>query len=93
MPLFTSIILGSIFILVGILLKFYPLLLNTLSEEQKPKMDKKKLSKYLLISFSSLGLVLIALSFLGEVSTVISVVLIPISSLFIVTFATRYTKK
>ncbi len=39
----TTLIMGIILLLAGILLKFYPQLLNTLSEKDKSKMDKKRL--------------------------------------------------
>lgn len=87
-----TLLMGIIMISIGILLKFYPQLLNTLSEDDKSKMDKRKLSRFLLISFSSLGLLLIVLNYSSENSMVISIPVVILSVIFIAGFSTRYIK-
>ena len=79
--------------LLAVVLKFYPLSLNILSKGDKERMDKSKLSKYLFTSFSVLGLLLLALSFIGEVSEIISVPLIFVSILSIGANVHRFVKK
>ena len=92
MPVHT-LILGGIFILVGVLLKFYPQFLNTLSEKDRAKMDKKKLSRFLFISFTLLGLFLIAINFLGDISIIISIPVIFISVIFIAAYSKHYINR
>ena len=92
MPVHT-LILGIIFILVGILLKFYPQLLNTLSDKDRSKMDKKKLSRFLFITNTLLGVFLIAINFLGDISIIISIPVIFISVIFIAAYSKNYINR
>ncbi len=89
----TTLIMGIILLLAGILLKFYPQLLSTLSEKDKSKMDKKRLSNFLLISFCSLGIFLIILNYSSKNAMIMSFPIVILGAIFIAGFSTRYIKK
>ena len=89
----TTLIMGIILLLAGILLKFYPQLLNTLSEKDKSKMDKKRLSNFLLISLCSLGIFLIILNYSSKNAMIMSFPIVILGAIFIAGLLICYIKK
>lgn len=89
----TNLIGGIILIIAGILTKIFPILIagyNTMTKEQKAKVDIKGLSTFMSICLCAMGILLIVLYLLGYRDPATIVLITLPSVIFMVIFAQRY---
>ena len=97
----TELFVGLLFIIMGVLIYFFPNLIagyNTLSKEDKKKVDIKGLSKFIRNSFIIFGIYIIVIYYtlekIGKVGVAENIipVSIPIFVLIVFIFAQKYNK-
>ena len=62
-------IIGILFILLGVFLKFRPQYIITIPKQYMCRVNKKKLSRFLFISYCTVGIILIVMQFISTLST------------------------